>query len=124
MGERRVQGGLQGRGVAADLGEEQPALQGRQEGQGQPVGRGPPRGAARAAPGPTRTAGVLVEWGESIEEIAKGLPMGRTARPAEIAEAILFLASPRSSYVTGATLAAQGDRLRGAAVGRDGVATP
>jgi len=30
--------------------------------------------------------------------------LARTARPSEIAEAILVLASPRASYVTGATL--------------------
>jgi NAD(P)-dependent dehydrogenase (short-subunit alcohol dehydrogenase family) len=60
------------------------------------------------APGPTRTEGVLVEWGESIEDLAKALPLPRTARPTEIAEAILFLASPRSSYITGSTLAADG----------------
>jgi NAD(P)-dependent dehydrogenase (short-subunit alcohol dehydrogenase family) len=56
------------------------------------------------APGPTRTEGVLAEWGESIEDLAKVLPLGRTARAAEIAEAILFLASPRASFVTGSTL--------------------
>jgi NAD(P)-dependent dehydrogenase (short-subunit alcohol dehydrogenase family) len=56
------------------------------------------------APGPTRTDGVLVEWGESIEDMAKGLPLGRTARAHEIAQAILFLASPRASYMTGATM--------------------
>jgi NAD(P)-dependent dehydrogenase (short-subunit alcohol dehydrogenase family) len=60
------------------------------------------------APGPTRTEGVLLEWGESIEDLAKALPLPRTARPIEIAEAILFLASPRSSYITGSTLAADG----------------
>ena len=60
------------------------------------------------APGPTRTDGVLAEWGESIEDIAKTLPLGRTARPEEIAEAVLFLASPRASYVTGSTLHVDG----------------
>jgi NAD(P)-dependent dehydrogenase (short-subunit alcohol dehydrogenase family) len=60
------------------------------------------------APGPTRTEGVLVEWGESIEDLGRALPLARTARPAEIAEVILFLASPRSSYVTGSILAADG----------------
>ncbi|MFJ2647845.1 SDR family NAD(P)-dependent oxidoreductase [Streptomyces sp. NPDC087420] len=60
------------------------------------------------APGPTITDGVLVEWGDGVAELGKTLPLRRTARPAEIAEAILFLASPRSSFVTGATLAADG----------------
>lgn len=56
------------------------------------------------APGPTRTDGVLVEWGESVEDLARTLPLGRTARAHEIAEAVLFLVSPRASYVTGTTL--------------------
>ncbi|OBF06327.1 SDR family NAD(P)-dependent oxidoreductase [Mycobacterium sp. 852002-10029_SCH5224772] len=60
------------------------------------------------SPGPTRTAGVLAEWGESIEDIATNLPLRRTARPAEIAQAVLFLASPRASYVTGSTLYVDG----------------
>ncbi|MYV54898.1 SDR family oxidoreductase [Streptomyces sp. SID3212] len=60
------------------------------------------------APGPTITDGVLVEWGDGVAELGRTLPLRRTARPAEIAEAILFLASPRSSFVTGATLAADG----------------
>ncbi|WP_328580700.1 SDR family NAD(P)-dependent oxidoreductase [Streptomyces sp. NBC_00370] len=60
------------------------------------------------APGPTITAGVLAEWGDGVAELGKGLPLRRTANPLEIAEAIYFLASPRSSYVTGSTLAADG----------------
>ncbi|MDM4141997.1 MULTISPECIES: SDR family oxidoreductase [Mycobacterium] len=60
------------------------------------------------SPGPTRTAGVLAEWGESIEDIATTLPLRRTARPAEIAQAVLFLASPRAGYVTGSTLYVDG----------------
>jgi NAD(P)-dependent dehydrogenase (short-subunit alcohol dehydrogenase family) len=34
--------------------------------------------------------------------------IGRLADPKEIAELVLFLASPRSSYMTGATVAADG----------------
>ncbi|GLW09125.1 short-chain dehydrogenase [Microtetraspora sp. NBRC 13810] len=60
------------------------------------------------APGPTMTPGVLVEWGDGVEALGNTLPLGRTARPQEIAEAILYLASPRAGFVTGATLAADG----------------
>jgi NAD(P)-dependent dehydrogenase (short-subunit alcohol dehydrogenase family) len=69
-----------------------------------------PRGVRvnTVAPGPTRTDGALVEWGERVEELGKVLPLGRTARPSEIAEAILFLASPRASFITGATLPVDG----------------
>jgi NAD(P)-dependent dehydrogenase (short-subunit alcohol dehydrogenase family) len=34
--------------------------------------------------------------------------LGRTAEPEEIASAVLFLASPRSSFITGSTLHADG----------------
>lgn len=60
------------------------------------------------APGPTRTPGVEAEWGETNEELGRALPLGRTAYAAEIAEAVLFLASPRSSFITGSTLHADG----------------
>jgi NAD(P)-dependent dehydrogenase (short-subunit alcohol dehydrogenase family) len=60
------------------------------------------------APGPTRTEGVAAEWGETNEELGRALPLGRTAYAAEIAEAVLFLASPRSSFITGSTLHADG----------------
>jgi NAD(P)-dependent dehydrogenase (short-subunit alcohol dehydrogenase family) len=60
------------------------------------------------APGPTRTEGVAAEWGETNEELGRALPMGRTAHAAEIAEAVLFLASPRSSFITGSTLHVDG----------------
>lgn len=60
------------------------------------------------APGPTATEGVVAEWGEVNDELGRALPLGRTAHAAEIAEAVLFLASPRSSFITGSTLHADG----------------
>lgn len=60
------------------------------------------------APGPTATPGVAAEWGDTNDELGRALPLGRTAQPAEIAQAVLFLASPRSSFITGSTLHADG----------------
>jgi NAD(P)-dependent dehydrogenase (short-subunit alcohol dehydrogenase family) len=60
------------------------------------------------APGPTKTEGVEAEWGETNEELGRALPLGRTAKPEEIAEAVLFLASPRSTFVTGSVLHVDG----------------
>src|SRR5690349_9082515 len=60
------------------------------------------------APGPTKTEGVEAEWGETNEELGRALPLGRTAKPKEIADAVLFLASPRSTFITGSTLHADG----------------
>jgi len=69
-----------------------------------------PRGVRvnSVAPGPTKTEGVEAEWGETNEELGRSLPLGRTAEPEEIAQAVLFLASPRSSFITGSTLHADG----------------
>lgn len=69
-----------------------------------------PRGVRvnSVAPGPTATPGVAAEWGDTNDELGRALPLGRTAQPAEIAQAVLFLASPRSSFITGSTLHADG----------------
>ncbi|WIX79244.1 SDR family oxidoreductase [Amycolatopsis carbonis] len=56
------------------------------------------------APGPTRTDGVLVEWGDSVEDLGRATALQRTAAPQEIAEAILFAVSPRASYLTGSVI--------------------
>ena len=39
-----------------------------------------------------------------VDRIASGIPLKRGGRPAEIAEAIVWLASAQASYVTGAIL--------------------
>ena len=60
------------------------------------------------APGPTRTDSAIDTLGDGVEQMGSQTPLGRTADPMEIAEAIVFLASPRASYLTGATVAADG----------------
>ncbi|MEU8517835.1 SDR family oxidoreductase [Kitasatospora sp. NPDC048722] len=45
-----------------------------------------------------------------VDRIGPNLPMGRGGRPEEVAETILFLLSPASSYMTGAFLDVAGGR--------------
>jgi NAD(P)-dependent dehydrogenase (short-subunit alcohol dehydrogenase family) len=45
---------------------------------------------------------------KAIEEVAKKVPMGRNAKPEEIAYVALFLASDEASYVTGAIIPVDG----------------
>ncbi len=53
-----------------------------------------------------RQQGVSVH--EAVAKATRSLPLGRFARPEEIADAVVYLASARASYVNGALLAMDG----------------
>src|SRR6201998_3608736 len=61
------------------------------------------------SPGPTRTEGTEA-MGEGLEQLAAQAPAGRPATADEIAEAIVFLATERASFIYGARLAVDGGR--------------
>jgi NAD(P)-dependent dehydrogenase (short-subunit alcohol dehydrogenase family) len=61
------------------------------------------------SPGPTRTEGTDA-MGEGLERLAAEAPAGRPATADEIAEAIVFLATDRASFIHGAKLAVDGGR--------------
>ncbi|HTH96817.1 MAG TPA: glucose 1-dehydrogenase [Stellaceae bacterium] len=67
------------------------------------------------APGPIET-GMLDRFtgSQEVKDYLKGIvPAGRIGEPEEIAAAILFLASPQASFLTGQSLAIDGGKLAG-----------
>jgi NAD(P)-dependent dehydrogenase (short-subunit alcohol dehydrogenase family) len=71
-----------------------------------------PRGVRvnAVSPGPTRTPGTAA-MGDGFADIVSTIPLGRAADPEEIAEAIVFLASNRASYLNGAVIPVDGGRV-------------
>ena len=59
-------------------------------------------------PGPTDTPLMAAVPDKIKEAFARVTPMRRLAKPAEIADAILFFASPRAQFVTGQVLSVSG----------------
>jgi NAD(P)-dependent dehydrogenase (short-subunit alcohol dehydrogenase family) len=64
---------------------------------------------ASSARSVARTEGTAL-LGEGLEQLAAQAPAGRPAKVEEIAEAIIFLATDRASFIQGAKLAVDGGR--------------
>lgn len=63
------------------------------------------------APGPIESPGAAKQlWNtpEAVERIAAMVPLGRWGTPDEVADAVSFLVSPHSGYITGDTLTVDG----------------
>jgi len=59
-------------------------------------------------PGVTRTDMVAALPKEMVDRIAATIPLGRVGEPEEVANAFVFLASDKASYITGALLSVDG----------------
>lgn len=63
------------------------------------------------APGPIWTPLIpATEWPDHLPEFGTDTPLGRAGQPAEVAPAYVYLASPESSYVSGAVLPVTGGK--------------
>ncbi len=59
-------------------------------------------------PGPTDTPLLKSEPEKFLEAFIKAIPLRRFAKPSEVADAIVFMASSRADYVTGQVLSVNG----------------
>ncbi len=63
------------------------------------------------APGAFRTAGWEATYDAEVGNDMSGVPMPYPGSPTDVANAVVFLASPAAAYVTGACLAVDGGHL-------------
>jgi NAD(P)-dependent dehydrogenase (short-subunit alcohol dehydrogenase family) len=63
------------------------------------------------APGLIDVEGLDAAWPEGVRRWHAAAPLGRLGTPADVADAVLFLASPAARWVTGATLVVDGGVL-------------
>ncbi len=59
----------------------------------------------------TKLAAAIVQNEDVRDEVVKHVPLGRVARPEEMAAAVLYLVSPAASYTTGACVPVDGGYL-------------
>jgi 3-oxoacyl-[acyl-carrier protein] reductase len=60
------------------------------------------------APGFIETDMTNALSAEQVSKLVGSVPLGRLGQPADIAEAVLFLASPGAAYITGNTIHVNG----------------
>lgn len=60
------------------------------------------------APGPILTAMLVRDWRGEVDKAASIIPMGRVGRAEEVADAVVWLCSDKSSFVTGIVLPIDG----------------
>ncbi|WP_117211501.1 SDR family oxidoreductase [Allorhizocola rhizosphaerae] len=58
--------------------------------------------------GLAETEAARDHYGDSLADVSATVPMGRMATPDDVADACLFLGSPLSAYITGASIALHG----------------
>jgi NAD(P)-dependent dehydrogenase (short-subunit alcohol dehydrogenase family) len=63
------------------------------------------------SPGLIDAAGLDVAWPEGIGRWLEVAPLGRLGHPSDVADAVLFLASPAARWISGANLVVDGGVL-------------